>query len=238
VLSPMILDTTALLHKAWHDGKSILFEGAQGTMLDLDHGTFPYVTSSNSSAAGLAAGAGIPAKAVDRFIGVAKAYSTRVGAGPFPSEQDNQTGNYIREKGHEFGTTTGRPRRCGWFDAVVVDYAIRIGGITEVALQHLDTVSGLKELKVCTAYRHKGKRLDFFPAEASVLNEVECEYETLEGFDGDLRAIREFDRLPKAAQKYVQRLEDILATPITMVGVGPGRDQTLKRTGGLSQQKI
>ena len=230
VLRPMIVDTTAVLHKAWRDGKSILFEGAQGTMLDLDHGTFPYVTSSNSSAAGLAAGAGIPAKAVGRFIGVAKAYSTRVGAGPFPSEQDNETGNYIREKGHEFGTTTGRPRRCGWFDAVVVDYAIRIGGITEVALQHLDTISGLKELKICTAYRHKGKRLDFFPAEASVLNEVECEYETLEGFDGDLRDIREFGRLPKAAQKYVQRLEEILATPITMVGVGPGRDQTLGRS--------
>ncbi|MCF7957078.1 MAG: adenylosuccinate synthase [Phycisphaerae bacterium] len=228
-IRPIITDTTALLHKSWQAGKSMLFEGAQGTMLDLDHGTFPFVTSSNSSAVGLAAATGLPAAAVERFVGVAKAYSTRVGAGPFPTEQDNETGNYIREKGHEFGTTTGRPRRCGWFDAVAVDYAIRIGGINEIALQHMDTLSGLKELKLCTAYKYKGEKLDFFPAEAVVLKDVECEYEIMEGFDGNLRSIKQYSQLPGAARKYVERLEEVLATPITMVGIGPGRDQTLMR---------
>ena len=227
VLKPMIIDSTALLHKAVAEGKSILFEGAQGTMLDLDHGTFPYVTSSNSSAVGLSVATGLPAKLIDRFVGIAKAYSTRVGAGPFPTEQDNDIGNYIREKGHEFGTTTGRPRRCGWFDIVAVSYAIKIGGINEMVLQHLDTLSGLKELKICTSYKYKGQTLDFFPAEGSVLKQVQCEYETLEGFDGNLREITEFSRLPEAARKYVQRLEELLAIPITMVGVGPGRNQTL-----------
>jgi len=228
-LQPFITDTTALLHKACDQGKSILFEGAQGSLLDLDHGTFPYVTSSNSSAVGLPAGTGLPAKVVDRFLGVAKAYSTRVGAGPFPTEQDNQTGDYIRDQGHEYGTTTGRPRRCGWFDAVCVGYSIKIGGITEMILQHLDTLSGLKELKLCTAYRYKGKKLEFFPAEEDVLQEVQCEYETMNGFDDDITEISEFDQLPAAAKEYVLRLEELLHIPIRMVGVGPGREQTLSR---------
>lgn len=230
-LAGYITDTTALLHQAWRQEKSILFEGAQGSLLDLDHGTFPFVTSSNSSAGGLAAAAGIPARAVDRFIGVAKAYSTRVGSGPFPSEQDNETGDYIREKGHEYGTTTGRPRRCGWFDAFCVGYSITIGGIDQVSLQHLDTLSGLKQLKICTGYKYRGEKLDFFPAEAKVLNEVECQYETLGGFDEDISQIEKFDDLPRAAQQYVLRLEEILTVPISMVGVGPGRGQILFRQG-------
>ncbi len=229
ILRPMIADTTALLHKAVAQNKSILFEGAQGTMLDLDHGTFPFVTSSNASAVGLSAATGIPARVVNRFVGVAKAYSTRVGAGPFPTEQNNDIGNYIREKGHEYGTTTGRPRRCGWFDAVVVDYAIKIGGITEIALQHIDTLSGLKELKICTGYRINGQLADFYPSEAATLENVECEYETLEGFTGDLRGVTSYGSLPQNARIYIERVEQILGIPVTMVGVGPGRDQTLYR---------
>ncbi len=236
-LNNMITDTTPLLHKAWAQGRSILFEGAQGTLLDLDHGTFPFVTSSNASAVGLSPATGLPAKAVDRFLGVCKAYSTRVGSGPFPTEQDNEIGNYIRERGHEYGTTTGRPRRCGWFDAVCVSYSIQIGGIDEIALQHLDTLSGLDELKICTAYRCRGETLEFFPAEAAVLSQVECLYETLPGFSGDLRTIRNFDDLPVNAKNYVHRLEAILARPITLIGVGPGREQTLTQNGQLPRMK-
>ncbi|MBN1846566.1 MAG: adenylosuccinate synthase [Sedimentisphaerales bacterium] len=230
-LGAMITDTTALLHRAWKDGRSMLFEGAQGTLLDLDHGTFPFVTSSNASACGFSAGSGLPARAVDRFLGVAKAYSTRVGAGPFPSEQDNHIGQYIRDKGHEYGTTTGRPRRCGWFDAVCVRYSIQIGAITEVALQHLDTLAGLDEIKVCTGYRRRGEIVDFFPAERQVLDEVECRYETLAGFSEDITQARRFEDLPANAQNYVRRLEEILETPVTMIGVGPSRDQMVYRTG-------
>ena len=228
-LKPFITDTTALLHLAWAQGKSILFEGAQGILLDLDHGTFPYVTSSNSGPGGLSAMSGLPAKAVDSFIGVAKAYSTRVGAGPFPSEQDNKIGDYIRDLGNEYGTTTGRPRRCGWFDAVCVGYSIRVGGIGQLALQHLDTLSGLKELKICTVYRCRGEKIDFFPAEMDILEHIECEYETLDGFEKDISRIRDFNQLPEPAQKYVLRLEELLHTPITMIGVGPSRGQMLFR---------
>jgi adenylosuccinate synthase len=228
-IKPMITDTTALLHQAWDAGRTMLFEGAQGTLLDLDHGTFPFVTSSNSSAVGLSAATGLPAKAVGRFIGVAKAYSTRVGSGPFPTELENDIGQYIRERGHEYGTTTGRPRRCGWFDAVSVDYSIRIGGIDEIALQHLDTLSGLDELKICTGYRYQNKRLDFFPAELAVLKAVECEYQTLPGFSENITACQDFDRLPQNARDYVLSLERILRRPIRMIGVGPERQQTLIR---------
>ncbi len=230
-LAPMITDTTALLHRAWKDGKTMLFEGAQGTLLDLDHGTFPYVTSSNSSACGLSAGSGLPAQAVDRFLGVAKAYSTRVGSGPFPSEQNNDIGQYIRDKGHEYGTTTGRPRRCGWFDAVCVGYSIQIGAINEIVLQHLDTLAGLKELNICTVYRVGSKKLDFFPAERQILEQVECEYETLPGFEEEITEVDTFEDLPPNAQKYILRLEQLLGTPITMVGVGPSREQMVFRNG-------
>ncbi len=229
ILTPLIIDSTAFLHEALDAGQSILFEGAQGSLLDLDHGTFPYVTSSNSSAVGLSAATGVPARKIDQFLGVAKAYSTRVGAGPFPSEQNNEIGNYIREKGHEYGTTTGRPRRCGWFDAVCVRYSIRIGGIDSVCLLHLDTLRGLKELKICTSYLHQGRKIDFFPAEESILSQVRCEYLTLPGFDDDLTAIKKFDQLPANARNYVLQLEKILGIPIRMVGVGPSREQTLIR---------
>ena len=226
---PFITDTTEFLHQSIAEGKAILFEGAQGSMLDIDHGTFPFVTSSNSSSLGMPAGCGVPARLVDGFVGVIKAYTTRVGAGPFPAEQDNDIGQYIRERGNEYGTTTGRPRRCGWFDAVCVRYSIKIGGIDSVCLLHLDTLRGLKELKIGTSYLHQGRQIDFFPAEESILSQVRCEYLTLPGYDDDLTAIKKFDQLPANARNYVLQLEKILGTPIRMVGVGPSREQTLIR---------
>jgi adenylosuccinate synthase len=228
-LLPLIIDTTEYLHGVLAQGKSILFEGAQGTLLDIDHGTFPFVTSANVSAMGMPVGAGVPAKCVDEFVGVAKCYTTRVGAGPFPTELDNETGQFIRDKGHEYGTTTGRPRRCGWFDAVVASYSVAIGGIDSVALMHLDTLSGLDELKICTAYEIEGKRTSFFPANIDKLAKARCVYEALPGWKEDITEISDFDRLPLNAQKYITFLEKCLKCPVTMIGVGPNRRQTIFR---------
>jgi len=226
---PFITDTTEFLHKSIAEGKSILFEGAQGSLLDLDHGTFPFVTSSNSSSLGMAAGCGVPTKFVDKFIGVVKAYTTRVGAGPFPAEQDNDTGQYIRDKGNEYGTTTGRPRRCGWFDAVAVSYGVKIGAIDSIALMHLDTLSGLKELKVCRAYEIDGRETDFFPANVDRLAKARPVYETMPGWEEDLTEVSEFQGLPANARDYVRRVEEHVGAPITAVGVGPKRSQTIFR---------
>ena len=228
-LEPFVTDTTELLHKAVEEGKSILFEGAQGSLLDLDHGTFPYVTSSNSSSLGLPSGCGVPARNVDRYIGVAKAYTTRVGGGPFPTEQDNETGQYIREKGHEYGTTTGRPRRCGWFDAVAAAYSVKIGSVDSVALMHLDTLTGLKELRVCRAYDIGGQEKTFFPANIDRLAKAQPIYETLPGWEEDLTGVTTFDELPTAAREYVRRVEQIVGRPVGMIGVGPKRSQTIIR---------
>lgn len=226
---PFIADTTEFLHDSIAHGKSVLFEGAQGSLLDIDHGTFPFVTSSNSSPLGMPSGSGVPAKMVEKFIGVAKAYSTRVGAGPFPTEQDNQIGQYIRDKGHEYGTTTGRPRRCGWFDAVAVSYSVTIGAIDSIALMHLDTLAGLKELNVCKAYKIDGEETTFFPANTARLSKAQPVYETLGGWDEDITAVRDFNDLPANAQQYVCRLEELTKTPITMIGIGPKRDQIISR---------
>ena len=228
-LLPFIADTTEYLHTAITSGKSILFEGAQGSLLDLDHGTFPFVTSSNSSSLGMPAGCGVPARLVDKFIGVVKAYSTRVGAGPFPTEQDNETGQYIRDKGHEYGTTTGRPRRCGWFDAVAVSYAATIGAIDSIAMMHLDTLAGLKELKICRAYEIDGREKTFFPANTEKLLKANPVYETAPGWDEDLSKANDFHDLPTNAQNYVCRIEELIRTPITVIGVGPKRSQTIFR---------
>jgi adenylosuccinate synthase len=228
-LSPFVTDTTQYLHKAITEGKSILFEGAQGTLLDLDHGTFPYVTSTNSSSLGMSAGSGVPAKIIDKFIGVIKAYTTRVGAGPFPSEQDNETGRYIRDRGNEYGTTTGRPRRCGWFDAVAVSYAITIGAIDTLALMHLDTLSGLKELKICKAYKINGQQTSFFPANTDKLSQACPVYEAVPGWDQDITQVRDFNDLPSNAQGYICRVEELTGKPVTIIGVGPKRNQTIFR---------
>ena len=228
-LLPFTIDTTEFLHKSITAGKSVLFEGAQGTLLDLDHGTFPYVTSSNSSSLGMSAGSGIPARMVNKFIGVVKAYTTRVGAGPFPTEQDNDVGQYIRDKGNEYGTTTGRPRRCGWFDAVAVSYSATIGGIDSVALMHLDTLTGLKEIKICKAYKIEGKMATFFPANTERLSQAIPIYEKLSGWDEDIIEVNDFDDLPTNAQHFVCLVEEIIKRPVTIIGVGPKRSQTIFR---------
>ena len=228
-LLPFTIDTTKLLHKSIANGKSILFEGAQGSLLDLDHGTFPFVTSSNASPLGMPAGCGVPAKMVDKFIGVAKAYTTRVGAGPFPTEQDNEIGQYIRDKGGEYGTTTGRPRRCGWFDAVAISYAVTIGAIDCIALMHLDTLSGLKEIKICRAYKINGKETTFFPADTAKLSKAKCIYETVPGWDEEITEVSNFHELPLNAQNYIMLIEKMTGKPITIIGVGPKRNQTIFR---------
>jgi adenylosuccinate synthase len=228
-LGGYIANTTEYLHNALDEKKNILFEGAQGALLDLDHGTFPFVTSSNASALGLGAGCGVPSKHVDRFLGVVKAYMTRVGAGPFPAEQDNETGQWIRDRGHEYGTTTGRPRRCGWFDAVAVAYTARLGGINEIAMMHLDTLAGLKEIKLCRAYRIDGKETTFFPGDADRLARAECVYETLPGWNEDLSQIKRCADLPQAVKYYLATVERYVGVPITMLGVGPKRTQVIYR---------
>ncbi len=230
ILKSFICNTTQYLHESIDAGKTILFEGAQGALLDLDHGTFPFVTSSNASALGLGPGCGVPSKHVQRSVGVVKAYATRVGEGPFPSEQDNETGNLIRERGHEYGTTTGRPRRCGWFDAVTVSYTARLGGITEIAMMHLDTLAGMKQLNICKAYRIKGQETTFFPGDADDLANAECVYEMLPGWDEDLSEIQNYDDLPENTKKYIATVEKIVGVPVSIVGVGPKRSQAIFRS--------
>ncbi len=226
-LSPFIANTTRYLHESAAKGKSLLFEGAQGALLDLDHGTFPFVTSSNASSLGMSAGCGVPANMVNKFVGVIKAYTSRVGSGPFPTEQDNEIGNTIREKGHEYGTTTGRPRRCGWLDAVAVMYSAKIGGITEIAMMHLDTLAGFKELKICKAYVIDGKETNWFEPEAGKLSKAQCVYETFAGWTEDLSGVQKFEDLPKNAKIYIAAVEKFTGVTVSMVGVGPKRSQVI-----------
>ncbi|MCD4830263.1 MAG: adenylosuccinate synthase [Anaerohalosphaeraceae bacterium] len=228
-LAGYITDTTAYLHEAIDSGKSLLFEGAQGALLDLDHGTFPFVTSSNASSLGMSAGCGVPAQKVDRFIGVVKAYSTRVGAGPFPSELDNEIGQTIRDRGHEYGTTTGRPRRCGWFDAMAVKYTSKIGGINEIAMMHIDTLAGFDEVKICGKYTIDGREIKMFPSDGDELAKVQCHFETLKGWGEVSPEVSEFEQLPKEAQQYIKRVEQLVGLPVMIIGVGPKRSQTIFR---------
>ena len=228
-MEPFIDDVGHLLINAWKDGKRIVFEGAHAVLLDVDHGTYPYVTSSNCSALGLYTGAGAPPQVVQNFFGIMKAYTTRVGAGPFPTEQDNNIGSYIRERGNEYGTTTRRPRRCGWFDAVAVKYSVDLCGITHIALTLLDVLSGLDHIRICTGYNFRGKRLDYFRADMDTLAEVQPIYETLPGWKQDLSQVRRWDDLPHEARQYVKRLETLVGAPIKMVSVGSERTATLIR---------
>ncbi|MDB5297257.1 MAG: PurA [Phycisphaerales bacterium] len=228
-IAPYVDDVGHLLIGYAKAGKRIVFEGAHAVLLDVDHGTYPYVTSSSCSALGLYTGAGVPPTTVRNFIGIMKAYSTRVGGGPFPTEQDNETGQYIRERGNEYGTTTRRPRRCGWFDAMAVRYSVELCGITHVALTLLDVLSGLDEVKVCTGYTVGGKPQDYFRADMDTLAEVEPVYETLAGWKEEISAVRSWDALPKAARDYVLALEKLVGAPIRMVSVGPERTATLVR---------
>jgi adenylosuccinate synthase len=228
-LAGHVADTTLVLREQLTAGKRIMFEGAQGTMLDINHGTFPFVTSSVCTAGGAAAGAGVPPSAIRGVVGVVKAYSTRVGGGPFPTELRDATGDTIRERGHEYGTTTGRPRRCGWFDAFAARYAVELNGVTQVAVMHLDTLGTLPEVRICTAYRHDGALLPIFPAEAAVLAEVEPVYETLPGWQEEIAGARSCGQLPAAARRFLDRLEELLGVPVTLVSVGPDREATMHR---------
>jgi adenylosuccinate synthase len=228
-LLPYVDDVGHLLLNYAKEGKRIVFEGAHAALLDIDHGTFPYVTSSNCSALGLFTGAGVPPQAVQNFVGIMKAYSTRVGGGPFPTEQDNATGNYIRERGNEYGTTTRRPRRCGWFDAMAVKYSSDLCGTTEIALTLLDVLSGLEQIRICTGYKHNGSTLPYFRADMDTLAEVEPIYETMTGWKGEITGCRRYEQLPGEAKRYVQRIESLIGVKISMVSVGPERTQTLMR---------
>ena len=228
-MAPFVDDVGYLLLQYAREGKKIVFEGAHAALLDVDHGTYPYVTSSSCSSLGLFTGAGVPPQAVRNFVGIMKAYSTRVGGGPFPTEQTNDIGNYIRERGNEYGTTTRRPRRCGWFDAMAAKYSADLCGTTAVALTLLDVLSGLDRIQVCTGYRYRGQRLPYFRADMDVLAEVEPVYETLPGWNGNITACRRFDELPKEAQQYVKTLEKLVGAPIKLVSVGADRSATILR---------
>jgi len=228
-IAPFVDDTTALLLDAAAAGRKILFEGAHAVLLDVDHGTYPFVTSSNCSALGLFTGAGVPARLVRNFVGVIKAYTTRVGGGPFPTEQANETGDYIRQRGNEYGTTTRRPRRCGWFDAVAVKYGVDMCGATHIAMTLLDVLGGMEQVRICTAYRHRGQLVTRFRADMDMLAEVEPVYETLPGWKEDISACRRFEQLPEPARQYVRRVEEILGVPIWMLSIGADREATIIR---------
>ncbi|MCC6422901.1 MAG: adenylosuccinate synthase [Phycisphaerales bacterium] len=228
-IAPYVDDTSHLLLEYIKQNKRIVYEGAHAALLDVDHGTYPYVTSSSCSGLGVFTGSGAPPMSIPNFIGIMKAYSTRVGGGPFPTEQDNNIGNYIRERGNEYGTTTRRPRRCGWFDAVAVRYSVELCGITSICLTLLDVLSGLDHLQVCTGYKYRGNRLPAFRADMDTLAEVEPIYETLPGWNGNISGCRRFEELPREAQQYVKRLETLVGAPIKMVSIGPERSATLIR---------
>ncbi len=226
-LLPFVADTTALLHEAHNAGRRILFEGANGTLLDIDHGTYPFVTSSGTTANSVAPGAGVPARTVANVLGVTKAYATRVGKGPFASELDNDIGDRIRKQGNEYGTTTGRPRRCGWFDAVATGYSVRLGGVTEIALMHLDTLAGFERVGICVGYRLDGREVTAPPAHADQLERVEPVFEMLDGWSEDPSRVESLDALPDNAKRYMERIETAVGVPITIVSVGPERSQTI-----------
>jgi adenylosuccinate synthase len=226
-LAPYVADTTAYLLDAAEAGKRMLFEGAQGSLLDIDHGTFPFVTSSNSSGVGVSAGSGVPGRYISKVIGVVKAYTTRVGGGPFPTEQDNPTGEHIRNRGNEYGTVTRRPRRCGWFDAVAARYTARLGGIDVLAVMLLDVLSALPELRICTAYELDGRRTNDFPSHVDDLRRVVPVYETLPGWQKEISEAVRLDELPANARKYLDRISELLRRPVEMVSVGPDRRQTI-----------
>lgn len=222
-----VRDTSIITYQAVKENKEILFEGAQGTLLDLDMGTYPYVTSSHPVAGGCCIGSGVGPTAINQIIGICKSYTTRVGKGPFPTELFDETGDYIRRAGGEFGTVTGRPRRTGWFDAVIARYAVRVNGLTELVINKIDPLRGLPKLKVCTAYQFKGQLITEFPANFADLEHCEPVYEEFDGFTQDLTACRSFEELPQNVQSYIAQLERICGCPVKMLGVGPARDQVI-----------
>ncbi|TAE21618.1 MAG: adenylosuccinate synthase [Candidatus Kapaibacterium sp.] len=229
LIDPYITDTTLFLHEAIQSGKRILLEGAQGALLDVDHGTYPFVTSSNPTSGGACTGLGVPPTAISRIIGVVKAYSTRVGNGPFPTELENATGEDLRRIGHEFGATTGRPRRCGWLDAFALRYSVMVNGISEIAITKMDVLDSFDELKICTGYMLDGKALKGIPADAVTLERVEPVYETVKGWKSSLEGIRRYEDLPTNAKAYIQRIEELCGARVTIVSTSPSRDDTIIR---------
>jgi adenylosuccinate synthase len=226
-IKPFVTNTVSLLDEAIRKKKHILFESAQGTLLDLDFGTYPYVTSSNPIAGGACVGAGIGPTKIDAVLGVVKAYTTRVGEGPFPTELNDCVGEGLREKGQEYGATTGRPRRCGWFDAVLVRHAVRVSGINCLVLTKLDCLEGHKALKICVAYKYKGKLITEFPASRTIQAECTPVYEEMPGFSGSIRGMTHFSKLPSNAQKYVRRIEKLVGAPIELISLGRKREETI-----------
>lgn len=228
-LRPYVTNTSLLLNQANKKNQKIFFEGAQGTLLDIDYGTYPFVTSSNPTAGGVCTGTGIGPTTIDDVIGVTKAYLTRVGAGPFPTELDNEWGEYLRDKGHEFGVTTGRPRRCGWLDIPILKHAVRVNGLTEIALTKIDVLTGMDEIKVCTAYQHGEEIVEEFPPYLESEIPYEPVYEKWAGWEEDITGIREYDDLPENAKKYIARIEELIGVPAKIISVGPGRKQAFIR---------
>lgn len=226
-LRPMVKDTTVITYNSIKENKFVLFEGAQGTLLDLDMGTYPYVTSSHPVSGGCCIGSGVGPTAIDDIVGIFKSYTTRVGKGPFPTELFDKTGDFIRDAGGEFGTVTGRPRRTGWFDAVIARYAIRVNGLTEMVINKIDPLCGIDTLKVCVAYKINGQTVTEFPANFADLEGCEPIYEEFTGFSEDICSCKSFDELPKTVQDYIKALERICGCKVSMLGVGPGRDQVI-----------
>ncbi|MDA8138864.1 MAG: adenylosuccinate synthase [Desulfobacteraceae bacterium] len=226
-LAPHVTDVSVVLNQAVAKGKQVLYEGAQGTHLDIDHGTYPFVTSSNTVSGNACCGSGVGPKMISGVIGVVKAYTTRVGAGPFASELFDDVGNYLQSKGAEFGATTGRRRRCGWLDMVILNNAVRLNGLTGLAITKLDVLGGLETLKICTAYRYQGQLLASFPANLKVLAQCEPVYETMDGWSQDISSIRTYEALPLNVRRYLRRIEELSGVPIQIISVGPQRDQTI-----------
>ena len=237
-LKPWVRDVSLMLSDAMKGGQSILFEGAQGTLLDIDHGTYPYVTSSNASIGGVCTGLGVPPKAIGPVLGVVKAYATRVGEGPFPTELTSDMGDLLRDSGNEYGSVTGRPRRCGWYDAVAVRYAVRINGVDALALTKLDVLDGLERLDICTAYKCGGRTLTEFPSDLSQLSTCTPVYESMPGWSVPTRGVRRYDELPEAARRYIARLEDVSGVRAAIVSTGSERDDTMLRKDVLKSAAI
>ncbi len=228
-LAPYVCDTVLYLNQSIENKKTVLFEGAQGTFLDIDFGTYPFVTSSNSFIGGACSGTGVPPTKIDKVIACVKAYTTRVGEGPFPTEFKDELKDIIREKGREFGATTGRPRRCGWFDSVLVKYAVVINGVTSLAMMKLDVLDDLEKIKICTGYKFKGKTFKTFPMDFEVLSKAEPVYETVSGWQASTSGIRQFKKLPLNAQNYIKRLEELLKVRVDIISVGSKRDEIIYR---------
>lgn len=225
-LRPYVADSSVILNELIDEGKKVLFEGAQGVMLDIDQGTYPYVTSSNPTAGGVCIGSGVGPTKITQVVGVAKSYTTRVGDGPFPTELLNETGDWIREKGHEYGTTTGRPRRVGWFDSVVIRHARRVSGLTGLSLNSLDVLTGLETVKICTSYEHQGEVIKHYPANLQMLSECKAVYEEMPGWSEDISAAKKLEDLPETTRNYIKRVEELTGVPVVIFSVGRNRDQT------------